>query len=128
MKGWEPLRNQLMPIALCLQGLIAFLHWLDVSDIVYYATIHRRTVTGAFDLGRSPLPYLLASLGFWCLYSVYRGWWKETLFCLIPFLFVRFLGEATVSVSLASFTLIIIHREGITGEALKGLLILLTAF
>lgn len=117
-----------MPIVLCFQGIIAFLHWLDVSDIMYYATIHRRTVTGMFDLGWSPLPFLLLALGFWCLYSLYRGWWKETVFCLIPFLFYGFLGEAAVSVSLASFTLIIIHREGITSEALKWLFILLTFF
>ena len=113
---------------LCLQCLVAFLHWLDASDIIYYATIHRMTVTGAFDLGWSPLPWLWLALGFWCLHSLYRGWRKETVFCLIPFLFYGFLGEAAVSISLASFSIMIIHREGIRGEALKWLLILLTAF
>jgi hypothetical protein len=113
---------------LCLQCLVAFLHWLVASDIIYYATIHRMTVTGAFDLGWSPLPWLWLALGFWCLHSLYRGWRKETAFCLIPFLFYVFLGEAAVSISLASFSIMIIHREGIRGEALKWLLILLTVF
>ena len=118
--------GRIVSLVLCLQGLVAFLHWLDVSDIVYYATIHRRTVTGTFDLGWSPLPCLLLALGSWCVYSFFRGWWKETLFCLMPFLFGGFLGEAAVSVSLVGFSLMIIHREGVRGEALKWLFTILT--
>ena len=58
---------------LCLQGLVAFLYLLDVSDIVYYPTIHRRTYTLAFDLGFDPYPALLVASGFWTVYLLSRG-------------------------------------------------------
>jgi len=72
---------------LCFQSLLSLLYLLDLSDVVYFPTIRRVTYTRVFDLGFDPFVGLVVAAVFWLVYMLLLGWWREALWCLIPFLF-----------------------------------------
>jgi hypothetical protein len=128
LAGLERLGREAPPAVLCLQGLVAFLYLLDVSDVVYFPTIHRRTYTLAFDLGFDPYPALLVASGFWAVYMLSRGWRKEAVFCLIPYLFSSFSLEGSVAMNVMACSAMTIYKYGYREEAVKWLLRILIGF
>jgi hypothetical protein len=71
------------PLVLALQGLLGSLQLLDVSNIVFYPTIHRVTVTKHFNLGFSLASPLALLLLIWMILMVTRG---KTSALIIPLL------------------------------------------
>ena len=123
-----PRRRGVLVAVLCFQSLLALLYLLDLSDVVYFPTIRRVTYTRVFDLGFDPFGGLVVAAVFWLVYMLLLGWWREALWCLIPFLFSVFSLGGSVALCVVAVSAVIIHRGGWVGEAVGWVLWILVGF